>query len=65
MGRLYVAYPYEGAMLEPENWDRRGERLTPTSFLFPEVLAVDEIALMTAGECRPAHSLCLYSNKLY
>ena len=35
VGRLHVAYPSQGAMREPSHRDRRGERLTPTSFLFP------------------------------
>ena len=35
VGRLNVAYPYMGAMLRPENWDRRERDMTPTSFLFP------------------------------
>ena len=35
VGRLCVAYPYEGAMRRPEYRDKRGEDLTPTSFLFP------------------------------
>ena len=32
VGRLYVAYPHMGAMRRPEHEDRRGEKLTPTSF---------------------------------
>ena len=37
VGRLYVAYPYMGAMLRPENWDKHARDITPTSFLFPYV----------------------------
>ena len=32
VGRFYVAYPFLGAMRRPETRDRRGEKLTPTSF---------------------------------
>ena len=35
VGRLYVAYPYMGAMRRPDLWDKRGWIHTPTSFLFP------------------------------
>jgi hypothetical protein len=38
VGRLYVAYPYQGAMREPECWDRHGEELTPTSFFVSIIL---------------------------
>ena len=34
VGRLYVAYPFLGAMRRPETRDRRGEKLTPTSFFY-------------------------------
>ena len=47
VGGLYVAYPYMGAMRRPDLRDRRGEIHTPTSFLFPKVLAVDKMAYMT------------------
>ena len=34
-GQAFVAYPYQGAMRRPVIRDKRGEILTPTSFLFP------------------------------
>ena len=32
VGRLYVAYPYVGAMQEPDLGDKRARDITPTSF---------------------------------
>ena len=64
VGRLYVAYPYEGAMLEPDSRDRRGERHTPTSFFVSIILAVDKMANMTAGECGQ-HICCVYTQTSY
>ena len=35
VGRLNVAYPYQGAMREPDFRDKHREKLSPTSFLYP------------------------------
>ncbi len=51
------------AMREPDCWDRHGGTLLPRLFLFPEVLAVDEIAYMTAGECGQ-HIHCVYTQNI-
>ena len=32
VGRLYVAYSFQEAMRKPDCRDKRGEKLTPTSF---------------------------------
>ena len=62
MGRLYVAYLYQGAMLEPENRDRRGETNSHVFFV-PNSLAVFEMANDDRqGECRPA-PLCAILRK--
>ena len=42
VGRLYVAYPYLGAMLEPVVWDKRARDILPRLFCFHYFLRVPE-----------------------
>ena len=61
VGRLYVAYPYEGAMREPEQRDKRGGTYSHVFFVSIRFGCFSEWHVMypALGVCRVA-PLCAY-----
>ena len=55
VGRLDVAYPYLGAMREPDDRDRRERDILPRLFCFHKFFAIVD----RHGEVAGQHTLCV------